>query len=366
MRNFFVILVLAISIVSCKMAKEEYSINGSIEGVDTGKVYLQKLLDGKPETVDSANVVAGKFTLKGKLPIPDLRILRLGDRDYFAQFFLENADIVVSAKKDSLRNTKIKGSETQDVFQIYLNEINKLQKEVKTLHEKYQAALKVNNTNEADKAKIDYQALLDNSLVFVKNFVKEHPKSIVSAYIAVQQLAPQIDEVELEAIVNKFPNEISSSEYVVELKKELADKKKTGIGTMAPDFTMNDPDGKPIQLSTFKGQIVLLDFWASWCMPCRQENPSVVQLYQKYHPKGFEIIGISLDRGKDKWIKAIQDDKLTWPQVSDLKFWQNAVARAYAVTNIPQSFLIDKDGKIIAKGLRGDELSKKIAELFPN
>jgi peroxiredoxin len=348
------------------MAKDEYSIKGSIEGVETGKVFLQKLVDGQPQTVDTAAIVAGKFSFKGKMPIPDIRILRLNERDYFAQFFLENADISVSAKKDSLKNTKIKGSSSQDIFQIYLDEMKKLQKEINALHEKYTASMKVNNIAEADKAKIDYQALLDNSLVFVKNFVKEHPKSNVSAYVTVQQLAPQVDEFELESIVNNFPPEISTSDYVIELKKELADKKKTSVGNMAPDFTMNDPDGKPIQLSSYKGQVVLLDFWASWCMPCRQENPNIVQLYQKYHSKGFEILGVSLDRAKDRWVKAIEEDKLTWPQVSDLKFWQNAAARMYAVTLIPQSFLIDKDGKIIAKGLKVDELSKKLAEIFPN
>jgi peroxiredoxin len=366
MRNFFVILVLSISIVSCRMAKDEYSIKGTIEGVETGKIYLQKLVDGQPQTVDTTNVVAGKFTFKGKMPIPDIRILCLNERDYLPQFFLENADITVTAKKDSLRNTKITGSSSQDIFKIYMDEMMQLQKEVKGLHEKYQAAMKVNNTNEAEKAKIDYQALLDNSLVFIKNFVKDHPKSIVSAYVTVQQLAPQIDENELETIVNKFPKEISSSEYVIELKKQVADKKKTSVGVMAPDFTMNDQNGKPFQLSSLRGQVVLLDFWASWCMPCRQENPNVVQLYQKYHSKGFEILGVSLDRSKDKWLQGIEEDKLTWIHVSDLKFWQNAAARMYAVTNIPQSFLIDKDGKIIAKGLKGEELNKKLAEIFPN
>jgi len=221
------------------------------------------------------------------------------------------------------------------------------------------------NTGEAEKAKIDYQALLDNSLVFIKNFVKEHPTSIVSAYVTEEQLAPQIDEVELEAIVNKFPPEISSSEYVVKLKEKIEDQKRISVGIIAPDFTMNDPEGKPIQLSSLRGQVVLLDFWASWCMPCRQENPNVVKLYQQYHSKGFEILGVSLDRAKENWLKAIQEDKLTWLHVSDLKFWQCAAAKLYAVTVIPQSILIDKDGKIIAKGLRGEAMAKKLAELFP-
>jgi peroxiredoxin len=367
MRKNLAILVLAITVISCKMAKEEYSIKGSIAGVETGKVYLQKMVaGGQAETIDSTDVVAGKFTFAGKMPVPDFRFLRLNGQDYFAQFFLENANITVSANKDSLRSTKIAGSQSQDDFQIYLNEMERLQKEVKALHDKYQAAMKVNNTGEADKAKIDYQALLDNSLVFIKNFVKERPKSVVSAYITVQQLAPQIDEFELEEIVSKFPAEISTSEYVIQLKEQVQEKKKTSVGVLAPDFTMNDQDGKPFQFASLRGKIVLLDFWASWCLPCRQENPNVVKLYQKYHSKGLEIVGVSLDRTKENWLKGIKEDNLSWIHVSDLLFWKNAAARLYAVTNIPQSFLIDKDGKIIAKGLRGEQLEKKLAELFPN
>ena len=144
------------------------------------------------------------------------------------------------------------------------------------------------------------------------------------------------------------------------------EQKKTAVGAMAPDFTMNDPEGKPIQLASLKGKIVLVDFWASWCGPCRQENPNVVKLYQQFHSKGFEILGVSLDKTKEDWLKAIKDDNLAWIHVSDLQFWQNAAARLYGVNAIPQSFLLDKDGKIIGKGLRGEQLVKKLTELFPN
>jgi peroxiredoxin len=145
----------------------------------------------------------------------------------------------------------------------------------------------------------------------------------------------------------------------------IEEQKKTAVGVVAPDFTMNDPDGKPIQLSSLRGKVVMIDFWASWCAPCRQENPNVVKLYNQYHDKGFEILGVSLDRGKDEWIQAIKDDQLTWLHVSDLQFWQNAVARQYGVNSIPQTYLLDKEGKIIAKGLRSEQLAAKLGELFP-
>ncbi len=366
MRNVIVILVFALALISCKSSKNEYSIKGSIAGIEKGKVYLQKIVDGKPVSIDSTDIVSGKFTFIGKMEMPDLRLLRLDKQTHFAEFFLDNASITVIANKDSLRSTKITGSPSQDIFRIYINEMEKLNKDVNTLRGKYQSAVSSGNTNEADKAKIDYQAMIDNNKVFTKNFVKEHSNSVVAAFIAFAQLANQVDIAELDAITSKFPAEISKSEYVLKLKELIQAQKATAIGVIAPDFTMNDPEGKPIQLSSLRGKVVLVDFWASWCGPCRQENPNVVKLYGQFHPKGFEIIGVSLDRTKDQWVKAIKDDNLTWIHVSDLQFWQNAAARLYAVYSIPQSFLLDKDGKIIAKGLRGEELGKKLAELFPN
>jgi peroxiredoxin len=365
MRNLLTILVLALAVSSCGTPKDEFSIKGTIAGVETGKVYLQKIVDGRPKTIDSTNLEGGKFAFKGKMEIADMRILKLNQQDYFAQLFLDNSDVKVVAKKDSLRNTKITGSPTQDIFTVYITEIERLNKDMAKLQEKYQNAMSSGNTDEARKTEIDYQAMIDNMKVFTKNFVKEHNSSVVAAYITLVQLSPQIEGPELDSIIAKFPAEISNSEYVIKLKEIAEGLKKTAIGVVAPDFTMNDPEGKPVQLSSLRGKVVLIDFWASWCGPCRQENPNVVKLYQKYNGKGFQIIGVSLDRNKEEWVKAIKDDQLSWIHVSDLQFWQNAAARLYSVSQIPQSFLLDKDGKIIAKDLRGEKLAEKLNELFP-
>lgn len=366
MRNVIAIFVFALMVFSCQMAKDEFSIKGSIEGVETGKIYLQKLVEGQPQSIDTADVVDGKFTFKGKIETPDLRLLRLNEEEYLAPFFLDNSSITVTAKKDSLRISTYKGSPTQDIFQIYMTEVEKLNKDMMALQAKFQNAMSTGNADEADKAQIDRQAMLDNNLFYTKNFVKEHKNSVVSAYITLAMLAGQVDGTELDSIVSKFTPEISTSEYVIKLKEMIQEQKKTAIGVEAPDFTMNDLEDKPVKLSLLRGKVVMIDFWASWCAPCRQENPNVVKLYNQYHEKGFEIIGVSLDKTKENWVNAIKDDKLSWIHVSDLQYWQNAVARLYGVNAIPQSFLLDKDGKIIAKGLRGEELAKKLAELFPN
>lgn len=366
MRNVLTIFVLALMVFSCQSAKDEYSIKGSIAGIENGKIYLMKIAEGQPQAVDTAEVVAGKFTFKGKMEIPDLRLLRLNDQEFLPPFFLDNSNITVTAKKDSLRLATYKGSPTQDVFQIYMLEVEKLNKDMMALQTKFQNAMANGNTDEAEKAKIDGQAMQDNNLFYTKNFVKEHKNSVVSAYITLAMLAGQVDGTELDSIVSKFAPEIGPSEYVIKLKEMVQEQKKTAVGVMAPDFTMNNTEDKPVQLSSLRGKIVLIDFWASWCAPCRQENPNVVKLYNQYHDKGFEILGVSLDKTKENWVNAIQEDQLNWIHVSDLQQWQNAVARLYGVNSIPQSFLLDKEGKIIAKGLRGEDLAKKLAEIFPN
>ena len=365
MKNLLAILVLALMIFSCQKAKDEFSIKGTIAGVETGKVYLQKLVDGRPQSVDTADIVDGKFAFTGKMAMPDIRILRLDEQDYFAQMFLDNSNVKVVANKDSLQATKITGSPSQDIFQVYRTELERMNKEVANLQEKYQSAMSNGNVAEAKKAEIDYMAMMDNMKVFTKNFVKENNTSVVSAYLTLVQLAPQLEVTELDSIIVKFPAEISESEYVIKLKEMSEGLKKTAVGALAPDFTMNDSSGNPVQLSSLRGKVVMIDFWASWCGPCRQENPNVVKLYQQYNAKGFEILGVSLDKSKEEWVKAIADDQLSWVHVSDLQFWQNTAARLYSVNSIPQTYLLDKEGKIIAKGLRSEQLAAKLSELFP-
>lgn len=366
MRNLLSSLFLAIIFLSCQTTRDEFSIKGTIAGVDTGKVYLQKVVDGRPQSIDTADVVDGTFSFSGKMELPDIRVIRLNEQDYIAQLFLDNSKVTVAAKKDSMQAAKITGSPSQDLFHTYLTELESVNKEMAALQDRYQKAMASQNMDEIKKVQIDYQAIMDNMKIYTKNFVKEHKTSVVAAYITLVQLSNQIESAELDSIVNGFPQEISKSEYVVKVK-ELADGlRKTAIGKQAPDFTMNDPMGKPIQLSSLKGKVVMIDFWASWCGPCRQENPNVVKLYQQYHDKGFEILGVSLDRSKEDWQKAIKDDQLSWLHVSDLQYWQNNAAQLYSVNAIPQTYLLDKDGKIIAKGLRSEELAAKLSELFPN
>lgn len=364
MRNLSLFALLLFFIASCQSNSSEYQISGTIAGLDSGIVYLVKAENGKAISIDTTELIAGEFSLNGVAGIAELHYLRLNDRDFFAQFFLENEKIKVEANKDSLQKTKVTGSPTTDIFNEYLDELNILNEKVRSYQKDYSAAMASGNQDEIERIKIDMEATTENMLVFAKNFVKEHSTSIVAPFITLTQLVQKLDYTDLQELVDLFPAELDESPYVKQLKEFATKKGLTAIGTQAPDFTMNDPEGNPISLASFKGKYVLLDFWASWCGPCRRENPNIVQAYNTYKDKEFDILGISLDRNKEAWLKAVADDKLTWAHVSDLKYWQNEVAQLYGVNSIPHSVLLDPEGKIIAKNLRGQALDDKLKELL--
>ena len=202
---------------------------------------------------------------------------------------------------------------------------------------------------------------------YIVTFIQNNLGTITTAFLIVSTgLLQTYDKSQLEQAANKFDSNTSQSQWVMIIKERFALLTRTDVGQPFPDITLKTPDDKPISISDHagKGKYVLLDFWAAWCGPCRHANPHLVELYKRYKDKGFEIVGISLDQSKEAWVKAIKDDKLTWPQMSDLGHWQSAAAKLYSVSGIPHMILLDKDGKILAKGLHINSLAAKLAELF--
>ncbi|HMH32813.1 MAG TPA: TlpA disulfide reductase family protein, partial [Puia sp.] len=193
---------------------------------------------------------------------------------------------------------------------------------------------------------------------------RKHPASIVAAFEVYDNFFLEPDAGELDTVYHGLDTGLQNSYYGKKIKNVLEKTKMTAVGNPAPEFTQNDVSDKPVALSSFRGKYLLIDFWASWCGPCRAENPNVLKAYHQYNPKGFDILGVSLDDKKDKWEQAIQKDHLTWTQVSDLKGWKNSAAEQYGINAIPMNFLLDKNGKIIARGLRGEELEKKLHEVL--
>jgi thiol-disulfide isomerase/thioredoxin len=368
MRNLLIIIMAFAGLFSCAKPVG-FVIKGQIKGKESGEIKLMKYSEGKWITEDSAMIEKGKFELKGKTDLPEMRLISMSPlmtpQTIVAQFFAENGTLTVNADADSLNKTEVKGSKSNDDFSILTKELMNIARETQILQQKYSTAQQSGNEDGMKKAQIDYQAMMGNQKVYSRNFIREHPKSAVSPLIALMQFGQEMTARDIDTLVAFLDPLVRPSIYVAELKK-MADKMRiTSEGGMAPDFTQNTPEGTPLTLSSLRGKIVMIDFWASWCKPCRQENPNVVVLYNKYKDKGFDILGVSLDKEKGAWIKAIADDKLTWHHVSDLKFWQNEAAVKYGIQSIPATLLLDKDGKIIAKNLRGEELAKKLAELLP-
>ena len=250
-----------------------------------------------------------------------------------------------------------------------LNEsIAPIVEKIQALMEEYQSAAGEKANDEAFLEEIEsrYDVLQKELHSDYLSFIKNNPNSYVSLMIIQELLQQAEDPSEYSAMLKKLHPEIQNSEEGIALTNHIEALKITAIGSVAPNFTQNDPNDKPISLSDFKGKYLLIDFWASWCGPCRKENPNVVKAYHKYKNENFDILGVSLDNpgNKEAWLNAIAKDQLTWAQVSDLNGWKNAVAVQYSIFSIPQNLLLNPDGVIIAKNLKGKELSAKLAEIF--
>jgi thiol-disulfide isomerase/thioredoxin len=363
MKSFLLGLLILSGFYSCA-PRDGFIIRGKIQGKESGSISLLKVTNGRLITEDSTTIKNGTFELKGKTDLPEFRVLAFEKRQPAAQFIAENGTIYVKINADSLNRAEIKGSKSNDEFSMITREMLNTTRETGQLQQRYMEAQQKNDEMAMNKATADYQALIQNQNIYIRNFIREHPKSTVSPLIALMQFSQEMNAHDIDTLVKFLDPSIQSSIYITELK-QMADKiRVTDVGAVAPDFTLNTPEGAPLTLSSLRGKYVMIDFWASWCQPCRREMPNVVALYNKYKDKGFDIIGVSLDKEKDPWVKAIADDKLTWHHVSDLKFWQNEAAVKYGIQSIPSTILLDKDGKIIAKNLRGEALGQKLEELL--
>ncbi|MBS1667227.1 MAG: AhpC/TSA family protein [Bacteroidetes bacterium] len=378
MKNFFLFCAAAIFLIqSCGSNNSQktkaivqdssYTITGKIAGLDSGWVYLgHPQRDG--ELFDSTEINSGFFTFKGKANSPELCFFALPNKDGYKlrrfDFFLENGQFNISGTKDSIGEAIVKGAATQEEYQNFDKGKEALDEEHRKLNALYSTVSAKNDPIALDSVEQAFDRLEKKQKDYVKEYARLHPSSYVSAYEVYQSFSYNPDPKELALIYNNMSTTIQNSYYGEKIKTTLEIAQKTDIGMPAIEFTMNNTNGQAVSLSSFKGKYFLLDFWASWCGPCRRENPNVVKAYRQYHNKGFDILGVSLDDSKDDWLKAIKKDGLSWTQVSDLKGWKNEAATLYGIQGIPMNFLIDKEGKIIAKNLRGQDLEKRLAEVL--
>ena len=370
------LVVLFAQLISCD--KEGYTINGTIDNKAIKQVYLQVSKEGKrPSNIDTAKVVDGKFTFKGKVDKPELAFLALDKNPQRARFFLENAAITVEMYADSLVKSKTIGGFVNKSFTKFIKGTEGINAPIKKLSADYQAAMVAKDTAKQEAIKAQYRTLQADTqkkqLAYYQKFIKENPKSYFS-YILLRDISKgnAIKPDVALGLFNGLAGKIKNSEDGKKLAKTLQDKantvptvrQKMVIGYTVQNFAAPNPEGKKIALYDVKGKYTLIDFWASWCGPCRRENPNVVEAYKKYHNKGFNVLGVSLDKDKAKWEAAIAKDGLEWNHISNLKFWSEPIAQSFGIRSIPQNFLIDKDNKIIGINLRGAALQQKLAELF--
>jgi len=351
----------------------KYVVEGSAGSYSApAKVYLQYRVKGKTNT-DSITLKNGKFQFNGSVgTMPVVAYLMLNPKgsgpnyhDY-KQIYLEPGVIKVNTI-DLLTNATVEGPKTNtdnQKYQLAYKDINDAQK---AIDDKEKAATP-QERNSPEFMKADKQAQKDldaREMAMNKKFIQDNPDSYISLN-ALEMITYSSDYTDIAPLFNGLSPTIKESETGKKFAERLPLLKAVALGATAPEFAEADTSGKMVSLSSFRGKYVLIDFWASWCGPCRHENPNVVKAFNRFKNQKFTIIGVSLDRpnAKDKWLAAIHKDGLAWTQVSDLKFWDSKVAGMYAVRGIPQNFLIDPDGKIIAKNLRGDDLEAKLEELF--
>jgi peroxiredoxin len=356
---------------------ESFTLNGKIGNLNSpAKIHLSYWSGG--EHIDSTFVNNGNFSFQGIIDGPSASRLILdysgnglipaAQANHILYLYLEPGTVELQSP-DSLQHIAFVNSPINDAHRDYLKQIGgQVQDLAAGMNKKIESASpeQLQDTVFTNGLNREYRALLAERANKQKQYARAHPDSFFSIVAISESGTMDFDINELEplflSINEKHRNTADGKVFALRINAA----KTIGIGKEAPDFTQNDPNDHPIKLSDFRGRYVLLDFWASWCGPCRQENPNLLKAYAQYKEKGFEILGVSLDNkdGKKAWMDAIQKDGLLWPQVSDLNSWSNAVALAYGVRAVPQNYLIDPQGIIVAQNLRGDELEKLLEKLF--
>lgn len=359
-------------LLACNSEPKGFELKGKLDNSHGEMVFLELMSTDGIKTVDSVTLDdKGEFLMTPYMADIGFYRLKISRKNFATFIFDANQQVTVNGNAEDLGNTyTVEGSPDSKLFW-EINQVSiKNYRQRDSLQKTFQAYV---NMVKMDSVRMDsmnnalekpYNELINKHNNYLKDFVEKHPESFTSL-VAIQQLpAEQFMDTYIKldgTLLAKYPN----STYAKSFHAGLTSQNNITIGKQAPEITMNTPDEKPLSLSSLRGKIVLIDFWASWCSPCRAENPNVVKAYNTYKSKGFDVFSVSLDKDMDKWKRAIEKDNLSWSNhVCDFKDWNSPVVQLYNFNSIPSNVLIDKDGKVIAKDLRGEDLENKLAELF--
>ena len=368
-------LLLFLPLAGAAQEAKDFKIKGKLQTAKPVDMAYISYRNGDNTISDSFTTRKRKFTYTGKIAEPTLATLRVryvkgeGEsrpKTEMVQVFLEEGKINLSVK-DSLKNHTVSRSAAHTEFKALQEQQKSYNDRLTLLYQDWSRYNKEKNKSELKKVEEQIDAVNAGLKENVYHaYLKAKPNSPLALFALKQYAGWDIDGDKVDPLFLALPASVQQWPSAITLKEQIDIAKKTGVGKIAMDFTQNDTLGNPVSLSSFKGKYVLVDFWASWCGPCRVENPNVVKVFNQYKDKGFTVLGVSLDRpnAKEKWLKAIHDDNLTWTHVSDLKFWDNEVAKQYGIKAIPQNLLINPQGVIIAKNLRGEDLEAKLGEVF--
>ncbi|MFP4287786.1 MAG: redoxin domain-containing protein [Bacteroidales bacterium] len=365
MKKLWIFFFLA-SFMACQMGNQQegYTLKGNLEGASDQWVYLQDRISGQMVTIDSSFIEEQTFTINGLQENPEMFYLSFEEIPGRFPVFLENAEITITFNAEDPSDYNIEGSSSHDIY----TESNKIREPYNERLRAIQQEMIAAEVTRDDElmAELNQKAIATERELRKETeaFLANHSNQSAGAFIAMRTLTHGLDYEEMKEVLNIFDPSLAGTRYYDDLSERVDKLEKVAVGNPAVDFTSVTPSGEELSLSDFRGKYVLINFWASWCPYCREENPHLVNTYNTLPTDNFEILSVSLDREKDAWEKGIEDDQMPWPQVSDLKGWNNDAADLYVIRSIPQNVLISPDGTIIDRNLGHVELEARLRQLL--